>query len=251
MSGFTFTAGTDGTVRNHPIYLLLDVSESMRRAPRPGVPSPQAVFTPLLDRLVQDLGGTPRINSCVWVSLLAFSDDVQRLRDMHPVREPAFISKPADGQETNYTKALRYLQDQYPKDRQYIEGQVAGAGKKVRVSRPLVFVITDGAPYANRMDQSHDEWLVERNDLVRHPIEARIAVISLTDKREYTLWQLATGPELNRNAFIAAPNASSEDLARSIKESITASIQQSVRAIGEFQMRTPRGMTRIARTGHA
>ena len=239
------------TVRTHPIYLMLDVSESMRRRQHRLHRSALEVFAPLLDRLVQELAGVPRINSCVWVSMLAFSDDVQVLRQMKPVVPPDSPEPVRDGQETDYVKALRFLLERCPQDQRTIESTVARTGNKARVSRPLIFLITDGAPYANRRDQSRQEWLQERNGLVVQPIRARIAAISLSSQRESTLWQLATGPDDNRNAFIAAANASPEDLALSIKESITVSIQQSVRATGEFQMRTPRGMTRVSKAGHA
>jgi uncharacterized protein YegL len=232
-------------VRRYPIYLVLDVSESMRRRPGRGR-SAYSVFVPLLDKLTVQLAEAPRINVAVWMSTLAFSDGVQVLRPMTPLSPPGAPDQVSPGNETNYTAVLRFLADQYPRDALQIQEAARRARCEARVARPWIFLITDGAPFANRRDQEHVEWLTERERLVTDPIRARIAAISLRNEREATLWQLATGLETERNAFIARSDASHEQLAKSIEHAILVSITQSVRK-GDSVMPTPRGMRRVRR----
>jgi uncharacterized protein YegL len=229
----------------HPIYLMLDVSESMWRRDGYG-PSSLDVFQPLVDKLVLDLGALPRIKTGVWLSVLAFSDDVQVLRPMSPLIPPDHpMAEPAMGRETNYTRALQFLADQFEPDANRIRQGVARAGHQARIRRPLVFIITDGAPFANGRDQPDAAWQRERERVVGDRMRAWIAAVSVRHEHERTLWELATGDRRTgeRNAFLAEVDAPAEDLAASIRQCIAISISKSVRA-GEQVMRVPHGMKR-------
>ncbi len=231
-------------IGKHPIYMMLDVSESMWR--REGGQSSLDVFKPLVTDLVLDLGALPRIKTGVWLSVLAFSDDVQVLRQMSPLIPPDQpIAEPRLGSETNYTRALRFLADQFDADVDRIRRGVARAGHQAKIRRPLVFVITDGAPFADGRDQPGAAWQHERERVAGGRMRAWIAAVSMRREHERTLWELATGNDetRQRNAFLAKPDATHKDLAASIRECITQSISKSVRA-GEQVMREPRGMRR-------
>ncbi|GIE88118.1 vWA domain-containing protein [Actinoplanes regularis] len=235
------------TVRRQPIYLLLDVSESMWRKDRNGVSSLD-VFQPMIDKLVLDLGGMPRINVSVWLSVLAFSDGVEELRAMSPlIAADQWITPPTLGQETNYLLALRALADRYPNDAERIRQGVARAGHQTSLRPPLVFIFTDGAPFADGRDQPDDSWQRERERVTGDRMRAWIAAASVRREHERILWELATGSHDQRNAFLAEPDSPAEALAASIRQCIAMSIQQSVRA-GEQVMRVPHGMKRAQLT---
>ncbi len=239
--------GNLAVIRKQPIYILLDVSESMWRRP-PGRRSALDVLMPLMDALILELDNEPHINKTVWICALAFSDDVQVLRPMAPVHPGLGIKPPRKGVETDYAKALRFVVERHPEDVGKIKAYAHGIGYDVRIAEPLVFFVTDGAAYANRRLQEDSEWLPHRERLVSQPIGARIATIGLSRARTDTLWRVATGRDGgDRNAFIATPGTSHEDLAGSIKQGIESSIRLSARA-GEMIMSVPQGMRRVSWT---
>ncbi|GIF12684.1 vWA domain-containing protein [Actinoplanes teichomyceticus] len=233
----------------HPVYLLLDSSASMWRADRHGRSS-MGVFLPMVDRLVEDLCRVPKVKTGVWLSALAFSDGVEVLRPMTPlVPGNQRIRRPRRGGGTDYTRALAHLADHYPADRAVIEAGAERLGREARVRRPLVFVITDGAPYAGGREQPDTAWKRERERLIGAPMQAWIAVVSIRAAHERTLWELATGREHGaRNAFLAEPDASADRLSASVRQCMAVSISRSVQR-GERVMGVPRGMRRASRDG--
>lgn len=226
----------------HPVYLMLDASESMQR-PISGDRTSMDIFVPLLDSLVLELSDLHAIRSMVWVSVLAFSDRVEILRELLPLQRYHTPRAPARGTETNYTEALRFLARQCPADRQRIEYVHHQRNEQARVARPLIFIVTDGAPFAHGRDQPDADWLAARTDLVGPPTQARIAAVSHRAEFESILWQLATGRDNDRNAFLARPNMPPDRLAASVRQCIVNSIGNSIRR-GELVMHEPDGMRR-------
>ncbi len=228
--------------RQYPIYLLLDVSASMRQ--RSGSTTPQAAFTALLPDLIMKLADAPALASTAWLSVIAFSDAPQLLSPMTPLARPAHVREPDPGQQTDYVAALRYLGEQIAEDMRRIEQHGQTGRYHTVVAHPLVFVITDGAPYRDGDYQPPHAWLTHRDRLVAAPTCARIAAIGLVGAHPPTLRALATGTRLERNAFIADRDADAESLARSVINVIERSIKVSVR-IGEMVIDEPDGMRRI------
>jgi uncharacterized protein YegL len=241
----TAPGGTDVSERRiYPIYVLLDVSASMRVRGRGGT-VPQVEFTTLIPDLVMSLADAPALAATAWISVIAFSDRPELLCPMTSLADAANIREPHDGRQTNYVAALKFLRHRYDDDVLTMRAHASTGRFRTRIAPPLVFFITDGAPFAADRYQKRDEWLPHRDQLVDSPVGARIAAIGLAGAHPPTLWALATGQgNGQRNAFIARPDARGDDLARSVINVIERSIKLSVRA-GALVMDTPPGMRRV------
>ncbi|MEW2429763.1 VWA domain-containing protein [Micromonospora sp. NPDC047644] len=230
--------------KKYPIYILLDVSESMRRA-APGRPAPLTEFRQMIPDLMMALADSSALTGTAWIRVIAFGDRPVPLCPMTSLAEKVTVKSPPDSVETDYTAALRYLHEQVGPDLRRIEAHGVRRDYRTKVARPLVFFVTDGAPYAGRRYQSPAEWLPYRDRLVEPPVEARIAAIGLVGAHPPTLWAMATGQAGGkRNAFVADHDASGDGLARSVIDVIQRSITLSVRA-GDMVIDTPRGMHRV------
>ncbi|WP_432832399.1 vWA domain-containing protein [Dactylosporangium sp. CA-092794] len=230
--------------KQYPIYILLDVSASMRRPA--GGTTPQAAFTRLIPELIMTLADAPALASTAWLSVIAFSDGPELLSPMTALAHPAHVREPAPGRETDYAAALGFLSQQVGRDATAINEHGATGLYRTVVAHPLVFVITDGAPYSNGQYQPPRMWLRYRDRLVGAPTNARIAAIGLAGAHPRVLRALATGNDRGeRNAFIADPGADPAALAASVINVIERSIKVSVR-IGDLIIDAPRGMRRIS-----
>ncbi|MBT8226838.1 MAG: hypothetical protein HKP61_16135 [Dactylosporangium sp.] len=234
-----------GIVRRYPIYILLDVSESMRHPPPAGGPTPQEVFCGLFSELVLDLANSPALSPAAWLGLIAFSERVEIVRDLLPLQPTLPVREPRNGVETDYAEALRVLGERFEHDTDRIRSDGRQRGFDVKLHRPLIFFITDGAPYTGGRYQHPGEWLPHRNRLTAPPAHARIASVGLPGAHERTLWRMATGGHDDgqhpRNAFIARPSVDSRSLARSVINTIRRSITLSVRT-GDLVIGVPDDM---------
>lgn len=228
---------------------MFDSSDSMWQLDRHGRSS-MDVFLPMVDRLVEDLCTVPRLKTGIWLSALAFSDRVEVLRSMTPlVSGNQRIRRPVRGRGTDYAAALAYLADTYPADHTVITSGAERLGCEARVRRPLVFIITDGAPYAGGREQPDTAWKRQRDRVIGASMQAWIAVVSIRQAHEHTLWELSTGREHGtRNAFLAEPDAPPDKLSASIRQCMAISISKSVQK-GERVMGVPQGMRRASRDG--
>jgi uncharacterized protein YegL len=232
--------------KNYPIYILLDVSASMR-AGAPGGPTPQDEFERMIPDLIMSLADSRSLAKAAWISVIAFGDRAELLCPMTSLTRPPFVRSPHAGRHTDYATALRFLCERIQPDRDAIEAYGAGQDYRTKVARPLVFFITDGAPFAAGRYQHPQEWIPYRERIVMAPVEARIATIGLDGAHRGTLYSLATGkPGGERNAFIADPadRAAGDSLAASVINVIERSIKLSVRA-GEMVIDEPHGMRRV------
>ncbi|MEU4160174.1 VWA domain-containing protein [Actinoplanes sp. NPDC026670] len=232
--------------KSYPIYILLDVSASMRRA-GPGGRSPHDGFQQLIPDLIMTLADSRSLAKAAWISVIAFGDHAELLCPMTSLTRPPHVRSPHSGRHTDYAAALGFLADRVGPDRETIEAAGAGQDYRTRVARPLIFFITDGAPYAHGRYQAPEEWRPARDRLVAAPVEARIAAIGLEGAHGGTLRALATGrPGGERNAFLADPGdqAAGDSLAASVITMIERSIRLSVRA-GELIIDEPHGMRRV------
>lgn len=232
--------------KSYPIYILLDVSASMRR-PTPQGRTPQGEFERMIPDLIMSLAESPSLARTAWISVIAFGDHAELLCPMTSLAEAPHVRSPHQGNHTDYVAALRFLGEKIGADRQLIESHGEGQHYRTRVGRPLVFFITDGAPFAGGRYQRPDEWMPYRERIVTGPMQARIATIGLDGAHRATLHSLATGvPGGHRNAFIAEPQRGStgDSLAASVITVIERSIKLSVRA-GEMVIDEPRGMRRV------
>jgi uncharacterized protein YegL len=237
--------------RGYPIYILLDVSASMRRAEPPRT-APLTAFKKMIPDLIMSLSESRSLAKAAWISVIAFSDQAEMLCSMSSLAEPVSVRDPRDGGQTDYLAALRFLHERMAPDRIAIQTHGSNQNYRVDVARPLVFFITDGAPYAKDRYQRPDEWMPYRNLIVGGPGGARMAAIGLDGAHPRTLWSVATGEDDGRrNAFIALPAtdpasrlSAGDSLAASVINVIERSIKLSVQA-GEMVIEVPAGMRRV------
>src|SRR4051794_24169928 len=89
--------------RFHPLYFVLDVSQSMWKAWRRGNPqakegSPrEEAFMFFVANTLMALTESPTMRAAAWVSVLAFSDRPQMLQPIRPLTEPPVIAEPRRG----------------------------------------------------------------------------------------------------------------------------------------------------------
>jgi uncharacterized protein YegL len=238
--------------RGYPIYIMLDVSASMRTAP-PSRIAPLTAFKAMIPDLLLSLSESRSLAKAAWISVIAFSDDAEVLCPMSSLSEPVSVRSPRDGGQTDYLAALGFLHDRLVPDRLTIEAQGSRQNYRVNVARPLVFFITDGAPYAHDRYQRPEEWMPFRDRIVGGADGARVAAIGLAGAPPRTLWSVATGEaDGRRNAFIALPaddaashrRSTGDSLAASVISVIERSIKLSVQA-GEMIIEVPSGMRRV------
>lgn len=230
----------------YPVYILLDVSASMRETGLGGS-SPHEEFQQMIPDLVMSLAESRALAKAAWISVIAFGDHAELLCPMTSLSRPPHVRSPHEGRHTDYAAALSFLADRIRPDRATMEATGAGQNYRTRVARPLIFFITDGAPYAAGRYQPPVDWMPSRNRLIAPPVEARIAAIGLDGAHGGTLHALATGrPGGERNAFVADPAdpSAGDSLAASVINVIERSIRLSVRA-GDLVIDEPRGMRRV------
>lgn len=232
--------------KSYPIYILLDVSASMREAGRGGA-TPHDEFRRMIPDLIMTLAESRSLARSAWISVIAFGDEAELLCPMTSLSLPPHVRSPHEGRHTDYAAALRFLADRIGPDQEAMEAAGAGQNYRTRIARPLIFFITDGAPFTDGRFQAPQEWMPARDRLAAAPIEARIAAIGLEGAHGATLRALATGrPGGERNAFIADPadRSAGDSLAASVITVIARSIRLSVRA-GELVIDEPQGMRRV------
>lgn len=230
--------------KTYPIYILLDVSASMRHSPS-GRRAPLAAFNEMIPDLVMSLSDSRSLAKAAWISVIAFGDEAELLCPMTALTDPVHIRSPRDGRQTDYVAVLRFLHGRIGPDARAIEASGTGQNYRTKVAPPLVFFITDGAPYARDRYQRPDEWMPYRDRIVGAPVSARIAAIGLTGAHPGTLSAIATGrPGGRQNAFIATSGATGDGLAGSVISVIERSIKLSVQA-GEMVIEVPDGMRRV------
>ena len=120
------------STRRLPVYILADVSGSMQGTPIESVKSG-------IRQLHRDLLGDPQAIESAYLSVLTFSDAAQQIV---PLTEVAMFNPPelqASGQ-TNFGDGLRLLLEVF--ERELVRTTADQKGDW----RPLVFILSDGAP---------------------------------------------------------------------------------------------------------
>lgn len=118
--------------RRLPIYLLIDISESMVGEPLDGVEQG-------INLLFNNLKGDPRTIETAWISVITFA---RRARQVIPLTEVIRLSPPnlAVGPGTSLGAALDLLSERISREVQQRSDTIKGD------YRPLVFLLTDGMP---------------------------------------------------------------------------------------------------------
>jgi uncharacterized protein YegL len=241
----------DPAGRLHPLYFLLDVSKSMRKAwQRQGPPanggSPPEAFMSLIPNTLMALTESSTMRETAWVSVLAFSDQPQVLQPIRSLASPPVIAEPRPGVQSNYQAILEFLMLRFRQDVRVIAEQQR-TGRAVTVGYPRALFLTDGAPFVGDDYQSPQQWMGPRDRLVSGPPQAVIATIGLLGSCEPVLWRLATGDELGeKNAFLAHSVPDPDSLATALVASIED--EGSRPDLRSVLLQTPAGMLRIRRS---
>ncbi|WBB93379.1 hypothetical protein [Verrucosispora sp. WMMC514] len=232
------------TVRKfHVIYLVLDVSDTMRRTAPGEVESPFERFQILLPDLVLSLRKRAIVRTTCWLSLISFASTATLMLPAASLREIPVMPDWPKGGQTDYVAALRLLHQRIDEDRTSITLGADGRSEPVRVADPLVFFITDGYPYVGNSEQPQATWLAARDEITSG-MNGRIAAVGLQGAREDVLVAMATGDGARHNAFIADNTLPATLLAQNIVNAIVHSVALST-AAGTMIIETPPGMRRL------
>jgi uncharacterized protein YegL len=229
----------------HAIYLVLDVSTTMRQIGPLDVESPFERFKTLLPDLIFSLRSKAQVRTSCWLSLITFASHATTALPAISLR--AFPTMPAwpPGGQTDYVEALRLLHQRILEDRLTIAASVSdGGASTVTFAKPLVFFITDGKPYVNGADQPRAAWYPARNLITGGDVQGRIATLGLRGACEDVLVAMATGDGTRHNAFLADDTMPASQLATNVVHAIVHSVERSTEA-GTMIIETPPGMRRL------
>jgi uncharacterized protein YegL len=127
-----FSSGAGVSVRRLPVYILADVSGSMRGTPVESVKAG-------IRQLHRDLLTDPQAVESAYLSVITFADVAIQLAPLTEVSSFIPPEMNADGQ-TNYGDALRVLLECFEME------VVRTTAEQKGDWRPLVFILSDGAP---------------------------------------------------------------------------------------------------------
>ncbi|WP_042377490.1 vWA domain-containing protein [Streptacidiphilus melanogenes] len=136
-----------------PTYVVIDASSSMKPH--------EAVLNATLSRLHYNLATNPRVSEFARVSVIAFSTDVHVVIPMSDMEQVPALPEVICGGGTEYGKTFDRLRDCIAEDVKNLRMQ------NLKVLRPAVFFLTDGAPTDSRWQESFRR-LVDK-DWSRHP----------------------------------------------------------------------------------
>ncbi|MCU0615734.1 MAG: VWA domain-containing protein [Gemmatimonadaceae bacterium] len=158
------------TTRRLPVYILADVSGSMQGTPIESVKSG-------IRQLHRDLLGDPQAIESAYLSIITFGNNATQ---MVPLTEVAMFNPPeltASG-TTNFGDGLRMLLESF--DRELVRTTADQKGDW----RPLVFVLSDGAP-------TDTEWPTYAQQL-RERRPANIIAVACGDQADVNVLKQVT-----------------------------------------------------------
>ena len=196
-----------------PVYIVADESLSMK--------SLQGELNDGLASLHESLRTEPMTAAKVRISVLGFSDDVavrMRLTDVRGERELPRVSIRGG---TSYAAAFQDLLARIPVDISTLKSQ------GYRVHRPTVFFLSDGQP-----TDEDSVWQMPHRQLTDRSVTTfapNVIAFGLGEAEAETILTVATRQDF---AFMAVPGANLGDAIRQFFETLTQSVVQSGRAIG-------------------
>ena len=191
------------SIRRLPVYILADVSGSMQGTPIESVKSG-------IRQLHRDLMSDPQAIESAYLSVITFAESAQQVV---PLTEVAQFVPPdlVAGGQTNLGDALRILLDSF--DHEVVRTTADQKGDW----RPLVFLLTDGAP-------TDTDW----------PTYAQ----QLRDRRPANIIAVACGDQADTNALkqiteiVIQMRDMSPDAFRAFFKFVSASVKQTSAKVG-------------------
>lgn len=190
-------------MRRLPVYILADVSGSMRGTPIESVNSG-------IRQLHRDLLGDPQAIESAYLSVCTFAD---RAAQVVPLTEVALFTPPdlvATG-NTNFGDGLRLLLDLF--DRELVRTTPDAKGDW----RPLVFILSDGAP----TDVDWPRYAQQLHD--RRP--ANIIAVACGDQADVTVLKQVTESVIRMQDM-------SPDAFKAFFRFVSASVKQTSAKVG-------------------
>ena len=191
------------STRRLPVYILADTSGSMQGTPIESVKAG-------IGQLHRDLMSDPQAIESAYLSIITFSDTAQQLV---PLTEVSAFSPPdlyARGQ-TNFGDALRMLIDCF--DTEIVRTTPEQKGDW----RPLVFILSDGAP-TDATWQQYAQTLAERRP-------ANIIAVACGDQAD-------VGVLKNVTEIVIQMRDMSPDAFRAFFKFVSASVKQTSAKVG-------------------
>jgi uncharacterized protein YegL len=157
-----------------PIYVVIDESASMWEALRQ--------VDEEVAGLVDAFYGNPLASELTRMSIIGFADEVTCYLELSDLRDVTYLPRLTAKGGTSYASIFRYLCGTIPEDiRQLYE-----AG--LRVTRPVVLLLTDGVPNA-------EDWVVELQRLKSLNTAPELIVFGMQGSDPQFLAQIATRSE--------------------------------------------------------
>jgi len=193
------------STRRLPVYILADVSGSMQGTPIESVKSG-------IRQLHRDLMGDPQAIESAYLSVLTFSNSAQQLV---PLTEVAAFNPPeltASG-NTHFGDGLRLLLDVFDRELVRTTAEVKGDW------RPLVFILSDGAP-------TDTEWPMYAQQL-RERRPANIIAVACGDQADTQVLKQVTESVIQMQDM-------SPDAFKAFFRFVSASVKQTSAKVGAF-----------------
>jgi len=191
------------STRRLPVYILADVSGSMQGTPIESVKSG-------IRQLHRDLLGDPQAIESAYLSVLTFSNSAQQLV---PLTEVAAFNPPeltASG-NTHFGDGLRLLLDVFDRELVRTTAEVKGDW------RPLVFILSDGAP-------TDTEWPMYAQQL-RERRPANIIAVACGDQADTQVLKQVTESVIQMQDM-------SPDAFKAFFRFVSASVKQTSAKVG-------------------
>ncbi len=191
------------SLRRLPVYILADVSGSMQGTPIESVKSG-------IRQLHRDLLGDPQAIESAYLSVLTFSNSAQQVV---PLTEVAAFNPPeltASG-NTHFGDGLRLLLDVFDRELVRTSAEVKGDW------RPLVFILSDGAP-------TDTEWPMYAQQL-RERRPANIIAVACGDQADTQVLKQVTESVIQMQDM-------SPDAFKAFFRFVSASVKQTSSKVG-------------------
>jgi hypothetical protein len=177
-------ATTDTRAQGLPTYLVLDVSKSMK--------AHEPVLNRTLEEIINTLYSSPRISEFIHLSIITFSTRPHVVLGMTEIAKLTGLPTVECRGSTHFTPLFELLHDRIELDLP----RLTAAG--VRSLRPVVFLLTDGAP----ADRPPERWADAFGALIDRewPLHPHVITYGFGEAVESVLKRMATAA-----AFVADP----------------------------------------------
>jgi uncharacterized protein YegL len=187
-----------------------------------------------LPDIIYELEESPTARDIAHLAVTAFSDGVQDVLPLTPMRDQQIIPALPKGQYTNYGSIFSWLADAVPRDHERLM-------RTHNPKCPTIYFLTDGHAVVNGRMQPDSEWvpaLTRLRDAACRPI---IVSLGFGDAKTDALCRIATA---EGGAWIAEGVQPPSVLLRSILRNIVMSVVRSASS-SHFMFAAPDGMRRL------